>query len=474
MISASAIPATSGIGRLIALLAGAHFAHHVLTALLIPLLPFIRDEFGLSYAQSGIVTSAFTLSYGLSQLPAGWLSDRIGPRYMLLVGISGVAVAGTFVGVSPAFALLLVGLVLMGIAGGGYHPAASAVISKVVAPERRGRALGIHIVGGSSSHFLAPLIAAGLVSLVGWRGSFLSLSIPVALLGLAAFVMIERRVHHVDEYARAHAGTQGQEPTAGRAANRGSAAVDAALDGGNATGDGGNASNTRVADAQQPDGGTPPGNGAVPPTGGAVPPGGGVPLGSGAVPRSGTAVRMTFFLILTGIISATVASTIPFIPLYLVDIRGVDDRLAAGFISVVFGAGLFAAPLGGWLSDVFGRVPVMIGVGALLAPLLALIPVTPFPALMFLLLLAIGTLMFTRMPTAEAHIAAEISERHRSTVLGIYFFSGMEGSAVLTPLLGSAIDRWGFGAAFPGLGVVLAGAVLVCGLGLVLTRRTMR
>ncbi|MFP4205708.1 MAG: MFS transporter, partial [Spirochaetaceae bacterium] len=206
----------------------------------------------------------------------------------------------------------------------------------------------------------------------------------------------------------------------------------------------------------------------------AVPPGGGVPLGSGAVPRSGTAVRMTFFLILTGIISATVASTIPFIPLYLVDIRGVDDRLAAGFISVVFGAGLFAAPLGGWLSDVFGRVPVMIGVGALLAPLLALIPVTPFPALMFLLLLAIGTLMFTRMPTAEAHIAAEISERHRSTVLGIYFFSGMEGSAVLTPLLGSAIDRWGFGAAFPGLGVVLAGAVLVCGLGLVLTRRTMR
>jgi len=289
----------------------------------------------------------------------------------------------------------------------------------VVAPERRGRALGVHIIGGSSSHFLAPLIAAGLVAIVGWRGSFLSLSAPVAVLGLAVFVMIERRIRHVDGYSRAHAGGAAES---GR--GRGAATTDTGAHG-----------------------------------------------RSGAHRGSGAAVHMTFFLILTGIISATVASTIPFIPLYLVDIRGVDDRLAAGFISVIFGAGFFAAPLGGWLSDVFGRVPVMIGVGILLAPLLALIPLTPFPALMFVLLLAIGTLMFARMPTAEAHIAAKISERHRSTVLGIYFFSGMEGSAVLTPLLGSAIDRWGFDAALPGLGAVLAAVVVACGIGLALSRR---
>ncbi|MFW6223679.1 MAG: MFS transporter [Spirochaetota bacterium] len=431
MSSATTMPATSGISRLIALLAGAHFAHHVLTALLVPLLPFIRDEFGLSYAQSGIVNSAFTLSYGLSQLPAGWMADRVGPRYMLLVGISGVAVAGAFIGLSPVFALLLAGLVLMGVAGGGYHPAASAVISKVVSPERRGRARGIHIIGGSSSHFLAPLIAAGLVALVGWRGSFLSLSVPVGVLGLAVFLMIERRIHHVDGYARAHAGAQTveREKSAGAEATPGAEA------------------------------GTPPG------AGGAAGDAGGHRRAGGA------AVHMTFFLILTGIISAAVSSTIPFIPLYLVDIRGVDDRLAAGFISVVFGAGLFAAPLGGWLSDVFGRVPVMIGVGILLSPLLALIPLTPFPVVMFVLLLAIGTLMFTRMPTAEAHIAAEVAERHRSTVLGIYFFSGMEGSALLTPLLGSAIDRWGFGAAFSGLGAALAAVVVACGTGLALSRR---
>jgi hypothetical protein len=55
-------------------------------------------------------------------------------------------------------------------------------------------------------------------------------------------------------------------------------------------------------------------------------------------------------------------------------------------------------------------------------------------------------------------------------VLGIYYFSGMEGSAVLTPVLGSAIDRWGFATALPGLGVLLGGVVLACGIGLALSR----
>ncbi|MFW5737274.1 MAG: MFS transporter [Spirochaetota bacterium] len=409
-----------GISGLIALLAGAHFSHHVLTALIVPLLPFIRDDFGLSYAQAGLVNSAFTIAYGVAQLPAGWLSDRIGPRYMLLIGISGVAAAGAFIGLSPAYGALIAGLLLLGIAGGGYHPAASAVISKVVAPERRGRALGVHIVGGSTSHFVAPLIAAGLVSLVGWRGSFLALAAPVAVLGIIIFALIQRRIHHASGGA--------PQESAGDA--DGAATDDDAAEAGRTT-------DTPVEGR----------------------------------PRASTALRMTVFLVVTGIISASVASTIPFIPLYLVDVRGIDDRLAAGFISIIFGAGFFAAPLGGWLSDVFGRVRVMIAIGLLSAPLLALITVAPFPVVMFIVLLAIGTLMFTRMPTAEAHIASEVSERHRTTVLGIYFFSGMEGSALLTPLLGSAIDRWGFEAAFPGLAAGLAAVVAVGGLVLLLGYR---
>ncbi|MDP7525779.1 MAG: MFS transporter, partial [Dehalococcoidales bacterium] len=56
----------------------AHFSHHLIAALLQPLLPFIRDDFALDYTQAAWIVSAYTLAYGFSQLPGGWLADRIG------------------------------------------------------------------------------------------------------------------------------------------------------------------------------------------------------------------------------------------------------------------------------------------------------------------------------------------------------------------------------------------------------------
>ena len=66
----------------------AHLSHHVITALVVPLLPFIRNDFGLDYTQAGFVISAFSLSYGIAQLPAGWMADRLGPHKLITLSIS--------------------------------------------------------------------------------------------------------------------------------------------------------------------------------------------------------------------------------------------------------------------------------------------------------------------------------------------------------------------------------------------------
>lgn len=47
----------------------------------------IRGELGLSATEFGVLLSAFSLSYGLSQLPAGLLLDRFGPRVVLGAGL---------------------------------------------------------------------------------------------------------------------------------------------------------------------------------------------------------------------------------------------------------------------------------------------------------------------------------------------------------------------------------------------------
>ena len=144
-----------------------HFSHHVITALIVPLLPYIRNDFALDYTQSGFVISAFSLSYGIGQLPAGWLADRMGSRNLMTLSIVGVALAGLMVGLSHAYLLMIFCLIGMGIAGGGYHPSAPPLISASVAPEKRGFALGCHFIGGSTSYFLSPLIGAAIATAFG-------------------------------------------------------------------------------------------------------------------------------------------------------------------------------------------------------------------------------------------------------------------------------------------------------------------
>ncbi|UCC15887.1 MAG: MFS transporter [Dehalococcoidales bacterium] len=102
----------------------------MLTALPSPLLPYIQKEFSLTYTRASFVTTAFALANGAGQLPAGFLADRVGPRILITIGILGVAIAGVFVGLTQTFVLLLVCLVIMGLLAGGYHPAATPLISK--------------------------------------------------------------------------------------------------------------------------------------------------------------------------------------------------------------------------------------------------------------------------------------------------------------------------------------------------------
>ena len=158
-------------------------------------MPMIRNELALNYTQAGVLLSVFGITSGFSQLPGGWLADRIGTRALVTVGISGVALAGLLVGLSQSYIMLIVFLVLMAMLGGGYHPAAIAAVSASVEPKNRGRALGIHLIGGSTSHFIAPLAAAAIAITWGWRGSYITISVPFIILGIVIYVLLVRQAH---------------------------------------------------------------------------------------------------------------------------------------------------------------------------------------------------------------------------------------------------------------------------------------
>lgn len=179
----------------------AHAAHHFLTALPQPLLPAMRDQFRLNYFKVSLIPTSFAISGATGQIPAGWLADRVGPKLLIAIGTIGVALAGLLVGFSQSFIILLFFLLLMGLASGGYHPAATPLISASVKQDQRGRALGLHLIGGNSSFFITPIIAASISGIWGWRGAFFTLAIPTIIFGLIFYMYLGRKASraHVEE-----------------------------------------------------------------------------------------------------------------------------------------------------------------------------------------------------------------------------------------------------------------------------------
>ena len=190
-----------------------HFSHHVLTAITIPLMPFIRSTFDLDYTQSGFVLSAFTLAYGFGQLPAGWLADRIEPRKLLTAGIAGVALAGILVGLSQTYLPMVVFLVLMGILAGGYHPAAPPLISALGSPGAPGDGRSASTTSAAgASNILTPLIAVALANAWGWRNAYLGMAIPTFFFGIFFYLMLGRLTAREKANPSGGAGRKARQP----------------------------------------------------------------------------------------------------------------------------------------------------------------------------------------------------------------------------------------------------------------------
>ena len=78
------------------------------------------------------------------------------------------------------------------------------------------------------------------------------------------------------------------------------------------------------------------------------------------------------------------------------------------------------------------------------------------------MMLLIGTAGAVRMPVTESYIINNTSEKRRSTILGIYFFSGTGAGSILTPLVGYIIDSTGFSTCFTAASISIVVVALIC------------
>src|ERR1700688_293313 len=110
--------------RTMAVACGAHVLHDGYTDLLYVLLPLWQAEFGLGYAEVGLLRALYTGSMAGFQVPAGALAERIGGPLLLGLGTALVGLAYLVAGWSAGFGVLIAALVVGGIGASVQHPIA--------------------------------------------------------------------------------------------------------------------------------------------------------------------------------------------------------------------------------------------------------------------------------------------------------------------------------------------------------------
>ena len=134
----------------------------------------IRAEFDLSNTEMGYVAMAFTLAYGIFEIPTGRLGDRYGSRAVLTRIVVWWSIFTALTGAATGLITLVLVRFLFGAGEAGAYPNAARVISRWFPVGERGRVQGLMLTAAQLGSVAAPPLAAYLLDGIGWRGSFVA------------------------------------------------------------------------------------------------------------------------------------------------------------------------------------------------------------------------------------------------------------------------------------------------------------
>ncbi|WP_432700439.1 MFS transporter [Kluyvera cryocrescens] len=163
----------------------------------------IRGELGLSATEFGVLLSAFSLSYGLSQLPAGLLLDRFGPRIVLGAGLIFWSLMQAATGVVNSFSHFIMLRIGLGIGEAPFMPAGVKSITDWYVQKERGTALGIFNSSTVIGQAIAPPALVVMQLAWGWRTMFVVIGLAGILVGICWYMWYRNRAQFVlDENER--------------------------------------------------------------------------------------------------------------------------------------------------------------------------------------------------------------------------------------------------------------------------------
>lgn len=189
-----AAAARASIPRESFLLAGALFLIVSATNIMTPLLPDIRKDFGVSIAMAGVIVGAFGLARLIIDLPAGFVSDRVGHRRISMVALV-LALVSCLIGLNAASVeRLIVARVGSGFAVGILATVVLSSLSATATPSNRGKVMSLFHVANNVGIAAYPLVGGVIGVLFGWRVTF-AVTFALILVAGAILLPVLRQVH---------------------------------------------------------------------------------------------------------------------------------------------------------------------------------------------------------------------------------------------------------------------------------------
>lgn len=151
-----------------------------------PLVPLYATQLGAGPAVVGLVVAAFAALPLFAAVPAGWLTDRLGARAMVMGGALGCVAASLVVGCFPSLATLTLSQGVMGIAQLAVVVASQTQAGSVAAGKEREQALGWLTTANSLGQLFGPLLGGIIADATSYPTAFLASGALGALAPVAA------------------------------------------------------------------------------------------------------------------------------------------------------------------------------------------------------------------------------------------------------------------------------------------------
>jgi MFS transporter, Spinster family, sphingosine-1-phosphate transporter len=187
----SKIPFNYQQARLLAVLALINFVNFADRQVLNPLVPLLRQHFGVSDAQLGSLQMVLLVVLAIASVPFGYLADRFNEPKIICLGVMIWSIAAIGSGLAPTFGILFFARGMVGIGEAAYAPAAQSLISDSFSTEHRALAQSI---------FAAGMILGGIFGLAlggimgerhGWQHAFVIVGVLGVFPGLFALRLKE-------------------------------------------------------------------------------------------------------------------------------------------------------------------------------------------------------------------------------------------------------------------------------------------